>query len=493
MRKISLLKSVACAAAMSTIAATPIILTSCTFTTPIEELVLDSIEIQLPQNSIRIEKGTNFKTNGKIAVQCYDQNGDTFKSETKLYIWSKVEQNTPNWIWIDKENKINIDGSAPTGTYEFEIFAKDKGGKIKSNERVFLVQIYEHEIYAPDEIELSIGTDEPYAFNGIINIIPINLEVFKPGYDIQYVSRHCEWIVTKILGPQTTDRQGGQLFTATETANGCNLVTTTETDGAWIGDYSVTVKAINVLDQSVSDEITVSIYFRSATYYEDEETGLTYQRLRYGGEWMLFSTKKEDATVINNIKPEVFHAKVTSVRRDFAMMSKSKVITTIILPEYITEIQENAFANMTSLYSLAMPGVKIIGSGAFKNDVNVSLLKNYDKPQLISIGNEAFLNCSSFSLDGNNQFTTIGDSAFANTDTKEIDLGSNVKSIGNQCFSDCPNLSTIQITAPQPPVINGVLFSGTTHLNYIKVPSELVEIYKENENWAPYQEIIVSI
>jgi len=141
----------------------------------------------------------------------------------------------------------------------------------------------------------------------------------------------------------------------------------------------------------------------------------------------------------------------------FAQCAK---LTTVNLPEGITEIKAGTFCGK-SVSTIAIPNsVKSIGRFAF--------LKN---TQLTSI---------TFGVDS--QLQTIEASAFSGcTALTELTLPASVKAIGNQCFSSCSKLKTYHIKSATPPTVTGdaaILSSAT-----IYIPSGSKNAYLNAEYW----------
>ena len=86
-------------------------------------------------------------------------------------------------------------------------------------------------------------------------------------------------------------------------------------------------------------------------------------------------------------------------------------IESIVLPESLTTIDNNAFKNCSSLQKATMNGVQKIGENAFNNCVSLKSAECSD--QLLSIGNKAFYQCTN--LDEfyfGDSLTSVGTDAF---------------------------------------------------------------------------------
>ena len=124
-------------------------------------------------------------------------------------------------------------------------------------------------------------------------------------------------------------------------------------------------------------------------------------------------------------------------------------LTSITLPESVTEIGPGAFKGCTNLASIIIPDkVEKIGSGAFKDCTNLTSIIIPDKVK--KIGNNAFANCISLStinFKGKEpKIEAIGCNAFANCiSLTSITLPKSIEKIGKNVFVGCKSLSNINI------------------------------------------------
>lgn len=122
-------------------------------------------------------------------------------------------------------------------------------------------------------------------------------------------------------------------------------------------------------------------------------------------------------------------------------------LTSVILPEGVTEVKENAFSNCNALENITLPrGLKKIGFSAFSS-------------------------CSKLT---------------------EIILPESVSEIGDMAFVNCTSLRTVKIDAVSPPTLqNGYrLFQGCSENLYVIVPQESVDKYKEE--WKDVENIRIA-
>lgn len=128
-------------------------------------------------------------------------------------------------------------------------------------------------------------------------------------------------------------------------------------------------------------------------------------------------------------------------------------------------------------------------SNAFYNGVTTipkTSLKSIILPQTLqSIGNNAFYNCDGLTnLIVPNSVNSIGNFAFQQCDgLTDINLGSGITSIGDQCFYDCTKLKVVTINSLTPPSYGGQAFFGWTSLSIVYVPTASLSQYKSTLYW----------
>lgn len=155
--------------------------------------------------------------------------------------------------------------------------------------------------------------------------------------------------------------------------------------------------------------------------------------------------------------------------RSFKYAFAGASITSVVIPNSITEISEGAFYNCSDLQSVTCGNINLIGDRAFSNCGN---LTSFTCGTLNTIGNSSFSDCyslQSFTCEGN--LDSIGDLAFGYDNNLIINSFHSVKRIGTLAFLLCkisaskvPN--TIKYMGPGA-------FLGTTWTN---LPNHTLEI-----------------
>ena len=155
-------------------------------------------------------------------------------------------------------------------------------------------------------------------------------------------------------------------------------------------------------------------------------------------------------------------------------------VTSITLPETITEIRQEAFDSCTALKSINLPeGLTVLGSSAF---AFCHALESINIPKGITyIGNNTFYSCSSLaSVFIGSNVTKIGDRAFWGCDSlASVTFGENSKlvSIGSAAFVGC---SFTEISIPSGVTsIADFAFHGCTNLLSITLPEGVTVIEDE--------------
>ena len=483
-------------AATTTMAITPLIVTSCSFKKD-SESVLNEITIDLPESSYKVEVNQEMSTQ-PINVECFDQHGKEITAEIDLILKTDKDEDPPAWIKIDENNQLNIKGDVEPDTYIFHLFAQDKNGKVKSEIKSFCVEIVRKPLLNPEEVIIECNNTTPdvcYTSSGNIKMKATGL---KEDFSFDTIHQEFDWSIFSITGENPYDLDGNSLFDLINDDRYCQLLVSSNIDETYVNrTYEVEIKASSQVDDSVSRIIKVKINIVNGFVFTDtdrEKTNYVYKRDSLDQPWSLTNVPST-TTVVQKVLSNIYGDPVAKVADNFCANNSLTKLSAVVLPDSITEIGKNAFKNQNIFYGLAMPGVKYVGDSAFENCPNMSLLNREDLPQprLAYAGEKAFYNCSSFSLASENVFVEIKDNAFYNTAITEIHLGGYLETIGFNCFSQCKQLKTIQISSLEPPYLSGSLGLNLIQLKAIKVPSELVKMYKNSPQWTTYFDIIVEI
>lgn len=120
-------------------------------------------------------------------------------------------------------------------------------------------------------------------------------------------------------------------------------------------------------------------------------------------------------------------------------------IESVTLPEPLSQISDEAFAECSSLTDIAFPStVTYIGKGVFRACTS---LEQITLPSVKEICDFTFFNCTSLSsVSLPSSLTKIGMRAFFGCAFEEISLPDTVTDIGKYAFSECKNLKNISVS-----------------------------------------------
>ena len=151
-------------------------------------------------------------------------------------------------------------------------------------------------------------------------------------------------------------------------------------------------------------------------------------------------------------------------------------LTSVTIPDSVTSIESSAFRDCDSLTSVTIPdSVTSIGSYAFYNCDSLTSVTIPDS--VTSIGAYAFKNCSSLtSVTITDGVTSIGDEAFSGCSSlTSVTIPDSVTSIGAYAFKNCSSLTSVTI-ADGVTSIGDEAFSGCSSLTSATIPDSVTSI-----------------
>ena len=153
-------------------------------------------------------------------------------------------------------------------------------------------------------------------------------------------------------------------------------------------------------------------------------------------------------------------------------------LTSLVIPDSVTNIGDYAFSGCRSLTSLVIPdSVTNIGDYAFEGCGSLSSLVLPDG--VTNIGGNAFADCKSLrSVVIPNSVTSIGGGAFGGCKSlHSVVIPDSVTSIGDYAFSGCSALSSVVIP-DSVSCIGNRAFSGCTSLSSLVIPDGVTSVGK---------------
>ena len=155
----------------------------------------------------------------------------------------------------------------------------------------------------------------------------------------------------------------------------------------------------------------------------------------------------------------------------------------VVVPNTVETIGDMAFLESIELTSVVLPeGLKMIGNNVFESCVNLSGLTI--PKDVESIGNYAFRACMGLTdIEIPSKVTKIGYCAFMECSSlTDIVIPAGVEEMGVHVFRYCSKLVGATFLPLVPPVVSDIgnsLFQDCSALEYISVPLESVDAYKE--------------
>ena len=234
-------------------------------------------------------------------------------------------------------------------------------------------------------------------------------------------------------------------------------------NGAFSGDESINkvvfsdaVKRIGInafadcyglteLDFTSNNSLTLSniswiTEFQSITKIGFPTTLVEFPSEFLGSFWSLEEVSFAGNTNITTIPANAFYSSRTTIK-------------SIVLPDLVLTIENDAFTNCMNLESITMPD------------------------SITSIGDRAFRYCHSLkSVYMPASLESVGEYAFEECGIEDLTLGYNVSSIGYGAFYGCSYLTTADLSESSITSLTEYAFMGCTSLESIELPDNLISI-----------------
>ena len=228
------------------------------------------------------------------------------------------------------------------------------------------------------------------------------------------------------------------------------------------------------------------------TILDDEEK--TCQVGYMDGSWDKSAVVNQSNNGAITISDEVNGYKVVKVGR-YAFYNAYSM-TSVVLPQTITEIEDYAFFRCSQLGSFMLPkGVTSLGNFVFLSCGNLTSLSVEDGNPIYSssegsnviietAANKVVIGSTHATIPSG--VTSIGDNVFNNVNGGEISIPSTVTTIGNQAFANMYN-STVTVEWDAPIAIDESVFQWSNN-NYLRVPEGTKTAYQAATGWSTFGE-----
>lgn len=156
------------------------------------------------------------------------------------------------------------------------------------------------------------------------------------------------------------------------------------------------------------------------------------------------------------------------------MFNGCSALTTVNLPEGITEIQTGAFSGCSVLTSINLPNsLATLASDAFASSTSLTKINGFTVSYTNALKVLGYSDSTATSITVPSFFTTIGASAFsALTALENLIIPDSITSIEASAFKDCSSLKTINLPANITTLPNS-LFENCSSLESITIPANV--------------------
>ena len=415
---------------------------------------------------------------------------NVLKTNINLKIINAQNSNeqVPNWIYINKENKLVIEKYNKPGNYFFAIYAYSDVDHIKSNDIQFSFIITKKTEF-PNDIKVNLSRiyffiDEKISFK-----IPITYTIKNSDditYDFNTLIRLTEHV-------KPVDLMGKDLFHVNKKNNDWFIECSNKIDETYLGNYVIDVFFVSKdYLNTIKNKYPIKVSIVRMIEYLDPETKYIYQKFSRNGTWTLFKLKN-NTSFIEDIPKMIQGSWVAKIGDNLCKNSNVTKLTTVFLPESIIDIGDYAFYDQQYLGYISMPKVEKIGNYAFYNCIMLMFANDTTQICLKSIGEYAFYKTKNVVLKNPQDLTYISDYSFAYSGINDLIIGDNCNFIGKSVFSMCQQLVNLQFNSSTPPILLDNPFFGCDKLETISVPKHGLNLYLQNDQWGNIKQKLIGI
>ena len=392
--------------------------------------------------------------------------------------------NAPNgyidgdYVWYETDNENILAGHIGSAT-ELTLPTDYKGKKYAIDANVFKGDTIITSIVIPNSVT-SIGSNA-FAYCSGLTSIEIGNSVTSIGKSAFY---SCTGL-TNITIPNSVTSIGGYAF------EGCSELKTVinfsnltfrkgSSDYGYIADYAD--KVINAPNGYIDGDY---VWYEKDSKnilagYIGDSIDFTLPTDCKGENYAIDANVFKGDTIITSI---VIPNSVTSIEDE--TFYKCSALTSIVIPNSVTSIGASAFYNCTGLTSIVIPNsVTSIGNYAFNGCTSLKGLRIEDGKDSLSLGYNRDSNFYNYGLFYDCPLDTLylgrdlsaKTSPFKNIETlKTVIIGNSVTSIGNSAFYECTGLKSVVI-GNSVTSIGSYAFYYCSSLTSIEIPNSVTSI-----------------
>ena len=214
----------------------------------------------------------------------------------------------------------------------------------------------------------------------------------------------------------------------------------------------------------------------------------------------------EISSIIVNKAPAIVDKTVTEISEDdlkgctkiaYSAFFSCTALTSVSIPDSVTEIDDNAFQSCISLISITIPAtVTRIGRYVFYGCEDLETVSFGEGIRLPSISAGTFDNCKKLrSINLPEGITVLGDGAFRDcSGLTSIKIPASVTEIKNDVFINCTSMTVYDFTDhTSVPTLYRTAFEGISSTCKIRVPNSLYNEWVSSGWWSDYADNIVGV
>lgn len=237
--------------------------------------------------------------------------------------------------------------------------------------------------------------------------------------------------------------------------------------GQSAGSESNNTGSTGNVESEVVAEFSEEVVSEMVELKENDASDFTYKEVE--GQIIItdYNGKTSDVVI-----PAIIDGKEVVGIGSSAFLNDANVIS-VICPNTLKEIQENAFLNATNLTNIEFnDGLEIIGKDAFNNS---SLQKVIMPDSIVCVGDSAFASGDVTEIKISEAITELPMGCFLWADITTFTVPGHIKKVGHSAFANCENLEKL-VFEEGVEKIDTAAFFHCEALTSVVIPASVTEI-----------------